>query len=131
MSSKETTLLTIGEVSDRSGIPASALRFYEFERLLPKAIRIGGKRRYNSTVFTQLSLIQLAKSAGFAISEIRTLMAGFERRTPPAKQWLAMGEQKIIEVDIQIQKLMTIRKVLNALVKCKCSDLNECASILK
>jgi len=129
MSDKKATGLTIGEVSRRSGISSSALRYYESERLLPEAERRGGKRRYKLSVLTQLSLIQLAKGAGFTISEIRTLISGFERRTPPGKRWLALGEQKIAEVGKQIHELQIMKMVLLAVTNCKCANFEECAEI--
>ena len=65
--------LTIGEVADRTGVAASALRYYEREGLIPKARRRGGKRVWLEDVVDRLALIGLAKSAGFTVSEIRTL----------------------------------------------------------
>jgi len=127
LTKKKTTDLSIGEISKLSGFSASALRYYETERLLPKSVRQGGKRRYDSSVLNQLSVIHLAKEAGFTIPEIRTLIDGFERQRPPGRKWLALGERKIAEVDEQIQKLQTMKMVLHAVTKCECVSFDECA----
>lgn len=131
MNEKKTTGMPIGEVSRHSGVSASTLRYYESERLLQETARQGGKRRYDSSVLTQLLVIRLAKGAGFKISEIRTLMNGFGRRTPPGRRWRALGEQKIAEMEKQIQELQTMRMVLQAVTRCECPSFEECAQAMK
>ena len=131
MHTEKVSDLAIGEVSRRSGVPASTLRYYESEGLLPEAAREGGKRRYDSEVLTQLLLIRLAKEAGFKISETRTLINGFSRRTPPGKRWRALGEKKLAEVDKQIEQLQVMKLVLQAVIKCECPTFDECAEAIK
>ena len=66
---------SIGEVAKRAGIAASAIRFYEAEGLIPKAPRRSGRRMYDPSILDRLSLIELAKSAGFTMAEIKRLVA--------------------------------------------------------
>ena len=73
----------IGEVARRTGLAASAIRYYEREGLIPKADRRGNARVYGVENFDRLSLIELAKSAGFTISETRRLVRGVSKRTHP------------------------------------------------
>lgn len=128
---KQVSDMAIGEVSRRSGVPASTLRYYESEGLLPEAARKGGKRRYDTTVLPQLLLIRLAKEAGFKISETRTLINGFSRRTPPGRRWRALGEKKLAEVDKQIEQLQIMKLVLQAVTQCECPTFDECAVAMK
>ena len=80
-------MLSIGEVAKRTGVAASALRYYEREGLIPKAERSGGKRVYAIDILDRLALIGVAKAAGFSIAEVKTLLSGFARRTPPGRRW--------------------------------------------
>ena len=73
----------IGEVAQRADIATSAIRYYEREGLIPKADRRGNARIYGADIFQRLSLIELAKSAGFTIAETRQLVRGVSRGTPP------------------------------------------------
>ena len=76
--------LSIGEVGRRSGVAPSAIRYYERLGLLPRPARAGGKRRYDASVLEWLSLIALAREAGFTMKEIKRLVTGFTPGTPPA-----------------------------------------------
>ena len=84
--------LRIGEVAERSGIAASALRYYEREGLLPRAARRGGARVYEDSIFDRLALIEVAKAAGFSVAEIKRLLSGFARKTPPGERWRTLAE---------------------------------------
>ena len=63
-------LLDIGEVAKRTGIPASALRYYEEVGLIRSSGRHGLRRQYAPEIVTQLALIALGKSAGFSLGEL-------------------------------------------------------------
>ena len=58
-------MLTIGAVAARTGLRASAIRYYESRGLLPVASRAAGKRVYDASVLARLAVIRLAKTAGF------------------------------------------------------------------
>lgn len=67
--------MKIGELAKRSGIPASTIRYYEHEGLLPKAQRgANGYRVYHSDALERLNLIQLGQNLGFALETIRTML---------------------------------------------------------
>ena len=92
-------MLSIGEVVKQTGIAASALRFYEREGLIPKAAREAGKRIYEEDILDRLTIIGVAKSAGFTVAEIKTLLSGFARRTPPGVRWRKLAETKLSELN--------------------------------
>jgi len=60
----------ITEVARRSGVPASALRFYEQKRLIASIGRRGLHRVFDPGVLERLALIALGRSAGFSLDEI-------------------------------------------------------------
>lgn len=121
----------IGEVAERSGIAASAIRFYETERLIPKPDRRNGQRVYPETVLDQLALIDLAKRAGFTVAEIKQLVAGFVSRTPPKKRWRALTGAKRAELDQRIAEAQRMKTVLELVERCHCPTLRDCARAMR
>ena len=67
--------MDIAEVARRSGIAASALRFYEEKRLIASVGRQGARRRFSPEVLDQLALISLGQAAGFSLDEIRAMFS--------------------------------------------------------
>ena len=67
--------LDIAEVSKRSGLPASALRFYEAKGLIASIGRRGLRRSFDARVLEQLALIGLGQAAGFSLGEIARMFA--------------------------------------------------------
>jgi MerR family redox-sensitive transcriptional activator SoxR len=118
--------LTIGEVARQAGIRPSALRYYESIGLLPAPKRLNGRRRYDSSTVQQLTVLQLARQAGFSIAEIQTLFHGFAPETPPAARWQALAERKLCELDQLIERAQHMRQVLQAGLGCGCLRLEDC-----
>lgn len=68
--------MKIGELAERSGMAASAIRYYEQEGLLPKAVRgANGYRIYGQTSLDKLHLIQIGQSLGFTLDTIRNVLS--------------------------------------------------------
>jgi MerR family redox-sensitive transcriptional activator SoxR len=122
--------LSIGEVGTRSGLRPSAIRYYERLGLLPRASRIGGKRRYDATVFEWLSLIALAREAGFTMAEIKRLVKGFTPGTAPAAKWRELAARKLVEIDEMMQRAERMRAVLRIALDCGCFRLEDCSVLL-
>ena len=118
--------LRIGEVARRAGIATSAIRYYEKEGLVPKADRRGNARVYAADIFDRLSLIALAKSAGFTVPEIRQLLRGVSRGTPPGPRWRALAQKKLDEVEARIVEAQRMRGVLRMVMDCECPTFEEC-----
>jgi MerR family redox-sensitive transcriptional activator SoxR len=116
--------MTIGEVATRSGLTASAIRYYEQEGLLPRPARIGGKRRYDPAILEKLAVVERAKACGFSLAETRQLFYGFREDTPPSQRWQALARKKIAELDELARKIAATRDMLQR--PCECRDLAEC-----
>ncbi len=68
--------MKIGELAQRSGLAASAIRYYEQAGLLPKAERgANGYRRYAEGALERLQMIQIAQNLGFSLDAIRAVLA--------------------------------------------------------
>jgi len=124
-------LMTIGDVSREAGIQASAIRYYERMGLLPKPARSGGQRRYDPSVLEWLSLIALAREAGFTIAEIKRLVSGFKPGTLPAARWRELATRKLSEIDEIVARAERMRSVLTVALDCGCFRLDDCAALLE
>ena len=118
--------MAIGRVANEAGVQPSTLRYYESIGLLPPAKRVGGKRRYTAEALDRLDVIQVAKKAGFTLSEIKTLLSGFSETEPPSKRWISMAEKKIVEVEALIERAQGMKRLLVEGLECECLRMEEC-----
>jgi MerR family redox-sensitive transcriptional activator SoxR len=116
--------MTIGQVAKESGLAASAIRFYEQAGVLPRPIRIGGRRQYDPSILERLAVLERAKACGFSLAETRQLFYGFREGAPPSERWQTMARQKIAELDQLARKIAATKEVLQR--PCACQDLAEC-----
>ena len=122
--------LSIGEVGRRAGIEPSAIRYYESIGLLPEPPRVGGKRRYDASIFEWLALIALAREAGFTMAEIKRLVSGFTPGTRPAERWTELATRKLVEIDAMVARAERMRAVLRVALDCGCFRLEDCSALL-
>ncbi len=123
--------LRIGEVARASGLRASAIRYYEERGLVRPVGRHGNARVYDPDVLDRLAVIELAKSAGFSLGEIRKLLGGFARRAGPGKRWRALAEAKRPELAQRIEEARRMLDLLDTLVTCECPTLEDCGRALR
>jgi MerR family transcriptional regulator, redox-sensitive transcriptional activator SoxR len=116
---------TIGEAAKRCGVRPSALRYYESAGLLGNLPRSSGRRLYDAAALQRLSVIQLAKRAGFSIGEIRTLVRG-PHGTSPSERWRALAQRKLEDIDSMVEQANEMRRILLRGLKCRCTTLDEC-----
>ena len=118
--------MTISEVARRTGLRASAIRYYEKVGLIPKTQRISGQRRYERGVFNYLAVIDVAKRAGFRVDEMRHLFHGFGRGIPAFRRWQVLTQRKIAEMDDLIARAKKMKRLLEKADRCRCLDLEDC-----
>jgi MerR family transcriptional regulator, redox-sensitive transcriptional activator SoxR len=118
-------MLTIGQVAARTGLRASAIRYYEAQGLLRRPPRLGGKRVYPPSVLEQLAVIELAKIAGFGLHQIRALQSNAGAGEAGAA-WRTLISAREAEVDSEMQRLLAIKDVLSKLNGCRCTTLDDC-----
>ncbi|WP_276357629.1 MerR family transcriptional regulator [Cohnella caldifontis] len=119
-------MLSIGDVADQSGVPASTLRYYEKEGLLPPVERKGGQRRYSPDILFRIRVIKMAQQAGFQVSEILTLLEGFDSNVPPSERWRAMARIKREELEEKQRELVLMQEALERGLRCSCLSWDEC-----
>lgn len=114
--------MDISDVARRTGLPASALRFYEEKGLITSLGRPGERRRFAPQVLDQLALIALGQSAGFTLEEIRAMFA------PNGKPDIdrSMLAAKADELDATIRRLRAMSKGLRHAAACPAPSHAEC-----
>ncbi len=119
--------LTISEVARQVGLQASAIRYYERIGLLPRAPRMSGQRRYDTTALYRLAIIQRARQLGFTLSEIRYLFFGFRDITRASERWRTLSQKKLAELDHLMDGIKAVRGLLKMMMtKCRCDTLDQC-----
>lgn len=122
--------MTIGELSAKSGVPASTLRYWERIKVLPRATRVSGQRRYSPDAVHLVAVLRLAKACGFSLIEMRHLVSGFRPETPASKRWQVAVRARKKVLDQQIAQLNAMRQLLEHAQSCQCVDLIECGRIV-
>src|SRR5213595_3732769 len=98
-------LLTIGEVSRRSGVASSALRFYEQRGLIVSERRDGGQRRYPRHVLRRIAFIVFAQRVGLTLDEIGAELAKLPpHRAPTGRDWSRLSETWTSRIDERISE---------------------------
>jgi MerR family redox-sensitive transcriptional activator SoxR len=120
-------LLTIGEVARRSGVAASALRFYE-ERGLIASERVGsGHRRYARPVLRRVAFIVFAQRVGLTLDEIGSELAKLPQDvTATRRDWSLLTSTWRSRIDQRIAELERLRAGLTECIGCGCLSLDRC-----
>jgi MerR family transcriptional regulator, redox-sensitive transcriptional activator SoxR len=119
--------LAIGEVAERSGVTASAIRFYEDQGLLASRRTTGNQRRYDRAVLRRIALIQAGKAAGIPLEQIRAALDTLPaRRTPTRRDWERFSRRWRKNLDERIATLQAIRNRLTTCIGCGCLSIDRC-----
>jgi MerR family redox-sensitive transcriptional activator SoxR len=118
--------MTIGELAKRTGLRASAIRYYERTGLLPKPVRSSGKRRYDTAVLDRIAVLERAKFCGFTLAEITTL---FNDQGRHSTKWRRLAEKKIAELDATLERIGAMKDLLGR--KCQCASADECGRCIR
>ena len=120
-------LLTIGEVSRRGGVAASALRFYE-DRGLIRSERAGsGHRRYPRAVLRRIAFIVFAQRVGLSLDEIGEELAKLPAdRAPARRDWSRLSSRWSTRIDERIAELQRLKAGLTECIGCGCLSLSRC-----
>ena len=120
-------LLTIQEISRRSGVASSALRFYE-ERGLIQSERTGaGHRRFPRAVLRRIAFIVFAQRVGLSLAEISEELARLPaQRTPTGRDWARLSGSWTSRIDQRIAELQRLKAGLTECIGCGCLSLERC-----
>lgn len=120
-------VLTISEISRRSGVAASALRFYEERGLITSERAGSGHRRYPRSVLRRIAFIVFAQRIGLSLTEIGEELAKLPAdRTPKREDWSRLSGTWLKRVDARIAELERLRDGLTACIGCGCLSIDRC-----
>jgi MerR family redox-sensitive transcriptional activator SoxR len=120
--------LTIGELSARSGVSQSALRFYERKGLIAADRSSGNQRRYPAVTLRRVALVQAGRTAGIPLQRIRAALDTLPAdRSPTKRDWDRLSRSWREELDERIATLEGIRGRLTGCIGCGCLSLRRCA----
>ena len=120
-------LLTIGEVARRSGVAASALRFYEDRGLIVSERAGSGHRRYPRPVRRRIAFIVYAQRLGLTLEEIGIELAKLPaNHAPTRRDWSRLSTQWSIRIDARIAELERLKLGLTDCIGCGCLSLDRC-----
>jgi MerR family transcriptional regulator, redox-sensitive transcriptional activator SoxR len=122
-----TESLTISEVSRRSGVAASALRYYEQRGLIASERAGVGHRRFARAVLRRIAFIVFAQRVGLSLDEIGDELAKLPPdRAPTRRDWARLSSAWTMRIDDRIAELVRLRAGLTECIGCGCLSLDRC-----
>jgi len=106
--------LSVGQVAERSGVAASALRFYERQALISSDRTAGNQRRYHGDVLCRVAMIRACQRVGLSIADIRIALAELpEGHIPGPEDWNRLSQRLQHELHERVDDL---NQALRALI---------------
>ena len=119
--------LSIGQISERTGLAPSAIRYYEEENLVTPFRNAGGQRRFERADIRRLSFVMIAQQLGFSIKQIKEALASLpDKRTPTKADWERLSKQFCDDLDARIAQMEALREKLTGCIGCGCLSLKAC-----
>ena len=120
-------LLTIGEVSRRSGVAASALRYYEERGLITSERAGSGHRRFPRRVLRRIAFVVFAQRIGLSLEEIGSELAKLPPdRAPTRRDWSRLSSSWSSRIDQRIAELERLKVGLTECIGCGSLSLERC-----
>jgi MerR family redox-sensitive transcriptional activator SoxR len=120
-------LLTISEVARRSGVAASALRFYEDQELIASERSGSGHRRFRRPVLRRIAFIVFAQRVGLTLEEIGAELTKLPGdHAPTRRDWSRLSRGWSSRIDERIAELERLKAGLTECIGCGCLSLDRC-----
>jgi MerR family transcriptional regulator, redox-sensitive transcriptional activator SoxR len=127
MALRSSDTIGIGELSTRTGVAASALRFYESVGLLTSGRTGAGHRVYPRHTLRRVAFIRVAQRVGLSLDDIDQALASLPRdRAPTRREWGRMSRRWQRTLDDRIRTLERLRDDLTGCIGCGCLSLGRC-----
>ena len=108
--------MNIGAASERSGLPAKTIRYYEDIGLLKPDRSGNGYRDYSATDLHRLRFLQRARGLGFSVEECRQLLSLYDDKQRESADVKAIARSKLTEIDRKLAELQGMKEMLSHLV---------------
>ncbi|GAA1294348.1 redox-sensitive transcriptional activator SoxR [Planotetraspora silvatica] len=120
--------LTVGDLADRSGVPTSALRFYERQGLIRSRRTSGNQRRFSRDALRRVAFIRVAQRVGIPLSRVKEVLDLLpEERTPNREDWARVSAWWRDDLTDRIEHLQRLRDDLTECIGCGCLSIDRCA----
>ena len=111
--------ISIGQLGERSGVAASALRFYEERGLLQSSRSGGGQRRYSRSALRRVAFVRAAQQVGLSLGEIKSALGELpDGRTPTRADWAGLSRRWQASLEERIVLLEKLRDELSGCIGC-------------
>jgi MerR family redox-sensitive transcriptional activator SoxR len=122
-----TELLMIAEVARRSGVAASALRFYEQRGLIQSQRTGAGHRRFPRAVLRRVAFIVFAQKIGLSLEEVAAELSRLpHNRVPERDDWAKLSATWVARINSQLAQLARLKDGLTECIGCGCLSLGQC-----
>ncbi|MBU2359163.1 MAG: redox-sensitive transcriptional activator SoxR [Alphaproteobacteria bacterium] len=119
--------ISIGEVSQRTGLAVSAIRYYQEMGLVHPSRTSGGRRVFMRSDIRRLSFVIISQQLGFSIADIRNALALLpDGRTPNKADWTRLSHAFRTDIEARIAGLTELRDRLDGCIGCGCLSLQDC-----
>ena len=125
---RSSDVISIGELSARTGLSVSAIRYYERRGLIRPHRSAGGQRRFLRSDIRRVSFVRIAQQLGLSIDSIAAELSRLpQQRTPTAADWAHISRTLRAVLDARISALTRTRDLLDGCIGCGCLSLKKCA----
>ena len=122
------TALTIGDISRRTGLSVSAIRFYEQRGLVSSFRTEGNQRRFERSEIRRLSFAVIAQKLGMTLAEIEAELSLLPQgRVPTRTDWQAISARIRASLDARMAQIERTRELLDGCIGCGCLSMERCA----
>jgi DNA-binding transcriptional MerR regulator len=112
-------MMAIGELAERTGVAATALRYYDDLGLVRPAARVGGQRRYDETAVQAVGVVLFLRDVGFTLEEIRSMV-------DDSTGWRDMARAKLAELDAAAANIEAARTAIRHALRCPAEEPAAC-----
>ncbi|MGH3436669.1 MAG: MerR family transcriptional regulator [Sciscionella sp.] len=120
--------MTIGQLARASGVPPSAIRFWERKGLLSPPQRQSGQRRYSEHAQSQIAVLKLCQKSGFTLAEVAQIL---DLRAHNPSQWRNFVKAKVVAVEDNLRRLEHAHDMLLHALECPKDDITQCPEFLR
>ena len=125
--SESSQLLSVGQLSARSGVAVSALHFYEAQGLVHAQRSAGNQRRYARETLRRLGFIRASQAVGIPLRAIKEALDQLPAsRTPTRADWARLSATWRADLDQRISHLQSLRDRLSDCIGCGCLSIDRC-----
>ncbi|MDZ5621931.1 redox-sensitive transcriptional activator SoxR [Nocardioides bizhenqiangii] len=122
------TLLTIGQLAERSGVATSAIRFYEEKGLIRSTRTTGNQRRYEQSTLRRVAFVRAAQRVGLTLEEVAAALATLpDNRAPTKSDWHRISREWKPRLEEQIRRIRLLEQRLDSCIGCGCLSLKSCS----